>query len=431
MALSMPRQFPADPVTFLYVTTGPTTRVCLLRAHGLESDGFSLEDVTTLVTDAAAAAGLVEELNRAAWTGRSVALEQQLRDLADEVAHDCRAALATCPPPWLFASSGTGVPLSVVGRAWFDEPEQVTEHFLSAMEVGLQVVVENDLASTGVVYKATLLSGDVLLDPHEVARWAPRVPWNLLERHYPGYDELEASFNDPRWGSHWSRAYWLLVREPQAPQSAMVHVVVEHYDAPVEDDLANRSYTMGFERSDDLDDRTDHRYFTVRNRYVLFMSLWNIVVDLDELLQDWPDANSDVLEDMPPFVRRLPRPWWAAMFRSAVRLCEAARTGTWTDLVPRTPAEEALLFLSTSATYIERATRTATELEQSVDFAALPVDGFDGGYEAMLLGLLGRPRIAAVWAGDRPGLEDPAHPHNIKLRLGDYRPQAWHRPLNR
>lgn len=171
---------------------------------------------------------------------------------------------------------------------------------------------------------------------------------------------------------------------------------------------------------------------TPRNRFMLYMSLRNMSGDLDSLAAFWDTWNSQVREDMPRLVHDQPHSWWKQMDRSNERLLEAARTGALQDLVPRTPAEEALLALAASPGYIEWAKDAMRDADLEGLFEDLPTDeDWDGDYEEILPALTGDADIKMLWKADLDGLEDPGDPTNSFLGMGDYRPQAWHRYFDR
>jgi hypothetical protein len=414
-------KFPAEPARFLPISTETKTRVFLQRA-GAFGERQQLEPVTTLNVDSETAGAIVDALNHAAWTGRTAPLEAAWAGLPDAVVQSCRQSLASCPPPHTLAMGQSGAPMNVVGQAWFNDPDEVATYFAAAMEVGLQAVVENRVNRDQVEYATWLLSEDATVDAGEVGSWAPPLPWTLTERHHPVEGDLVKAFSDARWASRRSRAYWLWVRDADRPTSAVLEVVFEHFDEPL---------SPAFHVDDDLGTAPNRHFLTTRNRFMLHMSLLNIVIDLDDLVADWPENDSTVYEDMPALVKGQPREWWMAMLRSAERLHNAARNGSWIDLVPRTPAEEALLFLATTDAYIEWAEEVVPAYERSDELAALPVHEDDGLYDELLPALTGDLDIEMLWDEELTGIEDPEHPLNLKLHIGDYRPAAWHRYFER
>ena len=65
-------------------------------------------------------------------------------------------------------------------------------------------------------------------------------------------------------------------------------------------------------------------------------------------------------------------------------------------------------------------------------FEHLPEDPeWDGDYREILPALTGDADVEMLWALELDGLEHPEDPTNLALRMGDYRPQAWHRPFGR
>lgn len=190
------------------------------------------------------------------------------------------------------------------------------------------------------------------------------------------------------------------------------------------------------------DDAEGRGPLTPRTRFMLYVSLSNIAADLDVLMADWPRRaeestyESMVKDDMPVMVQTQPREWWQQMLDSAERLHEAARLGVGVDLVPRTPAEEALLALATNSGYVDwaRDRYDMDDGEWQPQFEALPVcSGPWADYEwGEILGFLtGDVDIETTWMLELDGQEDPADEVNQYLGMGDYRPQAWHRLFER
>lgn len=97
---------------------------------------------------------------------------------------------------------------------------------------------------------------------------------------------------------------------------------------------------------------------TARTRFVLWQALSELQARLDLELDGWPQRSaqpddSDFMCGFPPLVRFEPRAWWEALREACSRLVEAMRTGErWN---PRTPGEEALVYVACHAGWVESA----------------------------------------------------------------------------
>lgn len=411
------------PKTFIPLTSGSKSRIFAHRG-AIDSERPTLEQVTTVNLDKDEAWALVDALNHAAWTGDQSELDGRLADLPPAVAQSCTEALARCPDPRGVLLSYDGQPMTVLRRTYFTDPKAVTEHMVDAVNIGLQVVVTNDNTEAGSRFLATLLSSDAEVPQRDIDTWiAPPDGARVLVREHPVEDQLVDAFRDGRWDTYRSRAYWLWVQDDAHPNSASTEFVVEHFHQLLD---PSASY-LNFVETDDADE--DSRGpLTPRNRFMLYTSLLNVGFDLDSLNHDWDDWDSLVRDAMPPLVRNQPREWWQQMARSADRLCEAARLGRTADLVPRTPAEEALLSLAARPSFVDWARDTAIDFGTIAVFDLLPhVPDWDDDYNEILPFLTGDADIEMLWARDMDGIEDPANEVNARFGMGDYRPRSWHR----
>lgn len=109
----------------------------------------------------------------------------------------------------------------------------------------------------------------------------------------------------------------------------------------------------------------------------------------------------------------------------------SARRGAIDELVPRTPAEEALIYLATRPGYVGAARDHIDLFNLGQIFDALPVAEDDEKWEEVLGDLTSDVDIERFWMSNSQGQEDPANPINRYLGMGDYRPQAWHRLFER
>jgi hypothetical protein len=336
-------------------------------------------------------------------------------------------ALDRGPDSTLLLTGASGEPLRVLREYFTECPEDVSQLMTSAIELGLQLVVRNRQDHGRLEYVVTLLSDEIEL-PAKGESWLPPLKDTaLLERLRVAEADMAAAVATPQWKTFASRAYWAWIPDEEHADSASAEIVVEHWDVPVDpvDD------TLAFNADDDQDEET-RGPLTARNRFMLYMSLRNISADLDGLTGDWGTSDSQVREDLPSLVRSQPLEWWQQMEESAERLLEAARTGATSDLVPRTPAEEALIAISTWPQYIDWATDTVNDFGLEGHFSRLPCDtAWDGEYGEILPHLTGDADIELVWRDDLDGIGSPDDPVNQSLGMGDYRPESWHRLFER
>lgn len=202
--------------------------------------------------------------------------------------------------------------------------------------------------------------------------------------------------------------------------------MVESFDQPLSPDLEYRVFV-----ADDGFDDEYRGFLTVRTRMLLWLSLRNIAGDLEMLVADWDDWESQVRDDMPAIVRDQPREWWAQMSRSADRLCDAARRGAIDELEPRKPAEEALISLATRTDYVDWARDTVADYGLRPVSDKLPATEDDEVWEEILGQLTGDTDIEMLWSSQLAHQADPTAVMNQFLGMGDYRPQAWHRLYDR
>lgn len=428
----MSPSFPSTPHVFVPVAGAAKTRVFLLEHSPHLAQTPNLRQVATLSGPAELGALLVEALNTAAWTGDESDLDQLASEVPSPVLLSCRAALADCPRHTALALGFDDVPLTVVQEVtFFEGATDIAREANAALDLGLGFVVENVLAADGKIeFNTTLLSGDRETTAAEQGRWWAIPPgWNVTERLHLDAPDLETVLNDPRWETRHGRVYWLWIRDDVEADadhwSATARWVVEFFDAPLAPD---RNWQIFLPTEYAAEERG---FLTERNRFILWISLSNISADLDGLCADGMEWDSLVRDDMPDLVHDQPLPWWIAMAKSADRLCEAARRGAIDELVPRTPAEEALICLAVRRGYVDwaRDTIRAQNLEDQVK--ALPTAVDDDVWEEILGDLTGDVDVEALWWRDRKGIEDPDDPVNRHLGMGDYRPQAWHRLFDR
>lgn len=427
--------FPATPLSFAPISTPSRTRIFLVGNENSVATTPRMAQVLTLNDSPEAGQRLVGALNTAAWTGDRSDLDGLLQELPGPIRQACDEALGTCPAPSRLALGFDDIPMTIISEATFSEDgTDLARYLRAAMDLGLQVLVENSIDERGYIrFDVTLLSGDREVEPGDVGSWWPTAGGvEVSDRLHPSPANLDDALKDERWTTQEARAYWLWVIERDEHDddpdsySATAEWVVEFLNVPL--DVLN-NYRVFVEEGDPADE--DAGVFTIRTRFLLWNSLCDICADLDSLTMEWPKWESTVKEDMPLMVQAQPREWWREMFKSAERLCSAARLGRWDDLVPRTPAEEALISLATRAEYIEVARDYIDVLDRSEQYESLPVSEDDEIWGEILGALTGDVDIEMVWSAKSFAQTDPNNEVNRYLGMGDYRPEAWHKLFDR
>lgn len=420
--------FPASAKTFTAIATPARSRIYLI-ADDTQNGEAKLAQVATITGPAAVAEELVDELNRAAWTGDRVRLVQILAAQPPPVVQACEQALESCPEPASLALGSDGKPMTLLRESFFsDDVTELVMQANAAVDLGLQFVIENSIDEDGGLdFTAKLLSGDQQVAPQDMSGWwAPPQSHPLLERFHPHPQDLIAAFSDSRWETHVGRAYWMWIEDDNrgGVSSATATWVVEFFDLRLSPDTNFRVFL----EEDGLDEES-RGYLTVRNRFLLWLSLWNIAVDLDGMLS--MEIDSMVRDDLPRSVGEQPRAWWEAMRESADRLCDAARRGAVSDLEPRTVAEEALIALATRSDYVEWAIDGLDMDDRRQVFDSLPHSPEDGEWGEILPDLTGDTDIEMLWQHSLDGIANPDDPTNKYLGMGDYRPESWHELFDR
>ena len=427
--------FPATPMSFVPLSTSTRTRVYLISHERSLAAPPHMTQVLTLNGNPEAADQVIAALNAAAWTGDRRDLDVVLEGLPAPIAQACEQALEKCPDPSALALGLNDIPLTVVSEASFGEySSDLALHLESAMNLSLQVLVKNSIDENGFVsFDVTVLSGDREVEPGDIGSW-----WETEEsaevtaRLHPSPVDLADAFRDDRWQTCEARAYWLWIIERDESDddpdsySATAEWVVEFLDV----ELCPLANFRIFVKNDDPEVE-DAGVLTVRTRFLLWNALSDISVDLDSLTNDWSEWESSVKEDMPLMVQSQPREWWREMSRSAERLCTAARVGRWDELVPRTPAEEALISLATRTEYVEAARERINTTGLAGQYESLPDSGEDEIWDEILGALTGDGDIEIVWSAESFDRTDPDDEVNRYLGMGDYRPEAWHRLFER
>jgi len=195
--------------------------------------------------------------------------------------------------------------------------------------------------------------------------------------------------------------------------------------------------------SDDFAIGADAQWpLTERTRYVMWFVL---SVICDELASDLAQAAAGQVamsdaEEWATVVDRFPRvtwsqppQWWGRTLAALERVQDAMRTGE--DVTPRSPAEEAGVYV---ATLIADDYREGGDLHEVVrdELAELPAssaDAPDYEFEEVLPSITGDADIEMIFLSGGPtdGVEDPESEENQFLGMGDYRLGAWHEPFPR
>ena len=416
--------FPASAGTFISVAAPARSRLFLIGRDSAHGASETLTQVATISGPAERAQQLAAELNRAAWTGDRLRLAEIFTDLPDPVVQACERALDGCPDPTSLALGSDGKPMAVLRESIFaNDPIDLAREANAAMDLSLQFIVENSLDEDGrIEFTAKLLSDEGQVAPGKLSDWWSSPPSQLSERILPDPVDLVKAFSDSRWATNVARAHWLWVEDEGEMRdditSATATWVVEFFDELLSPETNFRVFLQ-----DDGLDEESRGYLTPRNRFLLWLSLWNIASDLDGNLA--MEMESIVKDDMPTSVREQPRTWWSEMRASANRLCEAARLGEVSALEPRTVAEEALISLATRRSYIEWANDSLEMSNYQEIFDSLPRSPDDEDWEEVLPDLTGDADVEMVW-DHLEGIGDPDDQTNKVLGIGDYRPSAWH-----
>lgn len=116
--------------------------------------------------------------------------------------------------------------------------------------------------------------------------------------------------------------------------------------------------------------------------------------------------------------------WWIEVTKSAQRVRDRLQADGWHT--PRTPSEEAVVYVACNKGWIDIAKELHPALEEQI--ASLPDCGaMDYEWSEVLSALAGDEDVASMWMPIRDGIEDPADEANRELLIGDYRPKSWHR----
>lgn len=417
------------PPHYIAVETDSRVRVFCLADRS--SARPALSTVTTLRTGSAAAA-LPEALNRAAWTGDTRALDEILEELPAAIASACRDSLKGLAHPSAYPPvTDDEMPVIVAEVYYGREASDALDDAHAAQALDLGFVVVNHVDEGIPEFVGYTLSGSCEVNPTAPEDWWPFPEGAaLLHRRRSDDEGLEDILSDPRWETHTARLYSVWIRDRDVSGGDADGLGAEHqwiadfFDAPLEP-VSNQ---LLFIASEDWEGDFGDSYVTERNRFLVWLALRDMAADLDSLTSDWGAWESMVRDDMPAAIQSQSREWWRQLYRSAARLSEAFRRGDYGDMRPRTPAEEALLFLATRDDYVGLARdelRFQASLQQQ--HRGLPTHEDDGAFDEILGELAGDTDVEIAWDPDFLALADPDGHVNRSLGMGDYRPDAWHR----
>lgn len=446
-------EYPAAAPAF-YVQSTPGKARVFIGEFGSRSK--SLTPLTTVSAGSEPQVDrLVAALERAAWHGDHGPWDALSQVLPEAVVLACNQALAAIPPPTSLAIGSDGWPMTVLSSQFMLSPggEDLQRYASAAYETNLQVLIDNyvDERRYGVCCRLRLLSSDA-----EITKGTAESVWPAgdcaVERQMFGLDELSEVLNDPRWSTNHARAHWFWVadrEEGQQDYTAEAVWVVEYFDEAVPDDPvpAEPEEWQRFVVGD-----WNPWPMTQRTRFVLWQSLISIEVMLETGLEGWAEnevrpEDDDFMEDFPELVRAQPRSWWLELYRACSRLVEAMRTGeSWN---PRTPAEEALIYIASRTDWIDYAqqiiddhgvlrrqfrallegAQSDTGDDEAYDDEADGLPDYD--WEEVPAALAGDEDIALLWTSKMKGIENPANDTNTYMGMGDYRAQSWHHRFDR
>lgn len=444
-------QFPFTPQTFFVQRTPTKARVFVGQ---LDFNSAEITPVTTVnVTSEAEADRLIAALKTAAWTGDREQWRRIVAELPEAVVLACEQALASMSPHESLMLGSDGVPMTVLRTSFVGMPNDgdLLPMLSGASESSLQILVDNYRGDGDDVHcRARLLSGETEITQEQISGLWPSGDGALpIERCLFGDSELEAVLADERWLTQRARIYWVWLADstPEEHESgsygAELNWVVEYFDQAVPEDPEPdvleeyEQFVMGDWNPWPL---------TARTRFVLWNSLTHLLAMLETGLALWEEAaaapnDDDFMQDYPKITWSQSRAWWVSLAKACERLVDAMRTGEYWN--PRTPAEEALIYVACQEGWIDAA-REMIDMTSSLrrQFAALPEgaepdfddldadDDIDGGLDfewgEVPGALAGDEDIALLWVDSMDGIEDPDDPANTVAGIGDYRVSSWH-----
>lgn len=439
----MTSEFPAAAPTFYVQTTAGKAKLFIGE--------FGSTRLTPLASVNAGSGvdvdQVVHALERAAWTGDRAPWETIKTVLPNPVVLACEQAMAGMPPPARFAIGVDARPLTVLTSTYFSAPGDydLVSQASAACDLSILTLIDNylDDEGLGVGCRLRLMSGDIeIQDESSDSAW-PSGDREPIERRLFGPDELDEVLNDARWESHRARAHWFwrVESNPEGDSGEAVWVV-EYFDEAVPD-------TPIFDGPNESDRFVVGSWnpwpITPKTRFVLWQAMAILSSTLELELDGW-DGNEvapntlHLIGEFPRSVRSQPRDWWVQVLRSSERLVEALRTGqSWN---PRTPAEEALIYLCCTEGSVDaardaidgrgtlrrqfRSLVLGPELDDNGTSDGENDAGPDFDWNEVPGALAGDEDVALLWRPDLDGIDDPCGDTNMSLGMGDYRPESWH-----
>lgn len=169
--------------------------------------------------------------------------------------------------------------------------------------------------------------------------------------------------------------------------------------------------------------------FTERARYVLSITLDILADQIRGDLRELTECGAtctETISEFPPITFSQPAEWWSQVAESAVRLSKAMWLDT--DWNPRTPAEEACLWVALDSCWVDSILESSAE---DTDFQALPLVAEDMYWDEIFGALVGDEDVEMLWDMSMDGAGDPTSAINKALGIGSYRPADWFQPFDR
>lgn len=410
----------SDPMRFAVLHSEGRGRVFLLS--DLHEQAPQAEQVATVPSEVDLDT-LVVALNDAAWSGRHEQFDLLAGSLPDAVVLSLRGAIERVRGTGEVLTGEDDVALSQISEKYIpymtftdDIAEEVDGAIDAAGVSNTELMFENLLEEEDRLgLRVCVFSGETSFEQRWRGEPAPGRERCVLE-----VEEFIELLKQNRAKCERFRAFTTWVPDDADPDTASRGVVMEYLGEMLAPEINFRVFVPGA-------DVGEYDVLTERNRMVLWRALWDITVDLDGSLDlGHFEEYSSVYQDMPVITRQQPEAWWRRLEQSADALTEAARRGDFARLVPRTPGEEAIIALAASAEYWEAAKDNLGDHGYAEVFASLPTHECDDDAGEILEQLTGDSDVEMLWHADFAGIEDPADSRNRMLRVGDYRPSAWH-----
>jgi hypothetical protein len=180
----------------------------------------------------------------------------------------------------------------------------------------------------------------------------------------------------------------------------------------------------------DADEGPDNWPLTPRTVAVLVSAVGSLINDLDMDLMamaDGPIVHPEqtlAIGIFPRITWAQPQEWWREVIDAADRVRAGLATDGW--YTPRTPAEEAVIYIAVAVGSLNIAHEEDDKLYETIAELA-DFEDFDFDWSEVIPALTGDVDIAVLWSESFDGIEDPDNETNRMLGIGDYRPHAWHR----